>query len=211
MEESFFSLKTWHRNLRNNRANQVTLSRIISTSIGNVLLFHNAFPPVVLLLYSWNFISDFWDGMLARRNGPTDFGKALDPLADKYLFFSTSYFMWHSFQVPLIQEFYLPFFLKLLIGFDLLLLTIGILGIILELEVASNIFGQWKMGTECFIMGLWAIFYLTPPIRPYLLSSALLLTTFQILFLIATVLAFISLVVHSWTQGHQLLQRMKSH
>ncbi len=209
MEASFFSLKNiWHE-IRSNRANQITLSRIVSTSVGNILLYFDIFPPIVLILYAWNFASDALDGWLARIDGPSDFGKGFDPVADKYLFFSTAYFMWRSFQSPVISEFYLTTFLKALLCLDLSLLAFGLAGALLGLELASNWFGKKKMITECIIMGLWVIFYLTLPLRYYLYNSILVLTVFQILFLIAIPLAFLSLVLHFWDQRSIFWEKIK--
>lgn len=67
-------------------ANKLTLSRIILVapfvillSIGGEL---NSF--IALLIYSVAAVTDFFDGKIARKRGEvSDFGKYMDPLADK--------------------------------------------------------------------------------------------------------------------------------
>jgi CDP-diacylglycerol--glycerol-3-phosphate 3-phosphatidyltransferase len=71
-----------------NVPNQLTLSRLILTFFFLVALFLE-FPghtTVALALFVAASITDFYDGMIARRdNLITNFGILLDPLADKIL------------------------------------------------------------------------------------------------------------------------------
>ena len=71
-----------------NLANKLTLSRIGLTFIFMFFLFLKGFPAkvlalIVFILASW---TDFLDGFLAKkRNEISDFGKFMDPIADKML------------------------------------------------------------------------------------------------------------------------------
>ena len=71
-----------------NLPNKLTLSRLILTVFFLVALFIS-FPlntTVALVLFVAASITDFYDGMIARRdNLITNFGILLDPLADKIL------------------------------------------------------------------------------------------------------------------------------
>ena len=71
-----------------NTANKLTMLRVILIPVFLVLLylpipFHMAFALVIFILAS---VTDFIDGYIARHyNQVTDFGKFMDPLADKCL------------------------------------------------------------------------------------------------------------------------------
>ena len=71
-----------------NTANKLTMLRVILIPVFLVLLylpipFHRVFALVIFILAS---VTDFIDGYVARHyNQITDFGKFMDPLADKIL------------------------------------------------------------------------------------------------------------------------------
>ncbi len=71
-----------------NTPNKLTLIRIIATPLFMAALMIN-FPfhyAVALVLFIGASLTDMWDGKLARKyNLVTNFGKFLDPLADKML------------------------------------------------------------------------------------------------------------------------------
>jgi len=71
-----------------NIANKLTLLRIVLTFVFMFFLFgHSLWAKVVaFLIFIFAALSDFFDGRLAhRRNMVTDFGKLMDPIADKIL------------------------------------------------------------------------------------------------------------------------------
>ena len=71
-----------------NLPNKLTISRIILTFVFMLLLFSKGVLPKVLALFIFLLASftDFLDGFLAKkRNEITDFGKLMDPIADKIL------------------------------------------------------------------------------------------------------------------------------
>ena len=71
-----------------NTANKLTLSRVIMIPLFLVVLYLG-FPNsqyVALAIFILASITDFVDGYIARHcNQVTDFGKFMDPLADKCL------------------------------------------------------------------------------------------------------------------------------
>ena len=74
-----------------NLANKLTLSRIGLTFIFMFFLFLKGFPAKVaaLLVFTLAAWTDFLDGFLAKkRNEISDFGKFMDPIADKVLVIS---------------------------------------------------------------------------------------------------------------------------
>lgn len=71
-----------------NIANRLTVSRIILTFVFMFFLFcHGLWAKVLsLAIFTFAALSDFFDGWFAqRKNMVTDFGKLMDPVADKIL------------------------------------------------------------------------------------------------------------------------------
>ena len=71
-----------------NLANRLTMSRILLTFVFMFFLFcQGLWPKVIsLVVYLLAALSDLLDGMIAqRRNMVTDFGRLMDPIADKIL------------------------------------------------------------------------------------------------------------------------------
>jgi CDP-diacylglycerol---glycerol-3-phosphate 3-phosphatidyltransferase len=72
--------------------NIITLIRIAFTPVIALLPFIEGYWPklICFVVFIVAAVSDIWDGHLARsRNEVTDFGKLLDPIADKLLLFAT--------------------------------------------------------------------------------------------------------------------------
>ena len=71
-----------------NWSNRLTLSRVFLAFIMTVFLSFPSIPfgnTLGLLAFILAAITDYWDGVLARRHGITVFGQLMDPLADKVL------------------------------------------------------------------------------------------------------------------------------
>jgi len=71
-----------------NIANKLTVLRIILTFVFMFFLFgHSLWMKVLsLAIFTFAALSDFFDGRIAqRKNMVTDFGKLMDPIADKIL------------------------------------------------------------------------------------------------------------------------------
>ena len=71
-----------------NLANKITLFRVICIPVFILLMYLEgpAMAWAALVVYVLGSISDFVDGYVARKyNMITDFGKFMDPLADKML------------------------------------------------------------------------------------------------------------------------------
>lgn len=71
-----------------NLANRLTMSRILLTFVFMFFLFCHGLLPKILSLVAFSLaaLSDLLDGMIAqRRNMVTDFGRLMDPIADKIL------------------------------------------------------------------------------------------------------------------------------
>jgi len=71
-----------------NLANRITMSRILLTFVFMFFLFCHGliFKVLSLVVFILAALSDWFDGMIAqRRNMITDFGRLMDPIADKIL------------------------------------------------------------------------------------------------------------------------------
>ncbi|MDD4908661.1 MAG: CDP-diacylglycerol--glycerol-3-phosphate 3-phosphatidyltransferase [Candidatus Omnitrophica bacterium] len=74
-----------------NLANRITMLRIVLTFVFMFFLFCEGLTAKVLSLFIFILaaLSDFYDGWLAHKNNMvTDFGKLMDPIADKILVLS---------------------------------------------------------------------------------------------------------------------------
>jgi CDP-diacylglycerol--glycerol-3-phosphate 3-phosphatidyltransferase len=72
--------------------NLITVGRIVLAPLVSILLFVPTFTARFLawILFLIAAVSDLWDGYLARKHGwVSDFGKLVDPLADKLLLVCT--------------------------------------------------------------------------------------------------------------------------
>lgn len=75
-----------------NLPNTITSIRVALAPVVAILLLQQTFQPRLLafLVFLLAGISDLWDGQLARRREQiTDFGKIVDPVADKLLVLAT--------------------------------------------------------------------------------------------------------------------------
>ena len=71
-----------------NLPNKLTLARIIMVPFF-IAAFITGYYPVSLILFCAASVTDYFDGKIAReRNLVTNFGKIMDPLADKILVYS---------------------------------------------------------------------------------------------------------------------------
>src|SRR3954471_1098211 len=77
---------------RSTLPNAITVARIVMAPVVGYLLFVPTFTArfVGWLLFLVAAFSDLWDGHLARKNNwISDFGKLVDPIADKLLLVCT--------------------------------------------------------------------------------------------------------------------------
>ena len=134
-------------------ANAISISRII-LSIPLVLLFEDisvgetgkywwAFGLIILII-----LTDFLDGYVARQADEiTNFGKLIDPVADKVCMMVVMIYLIITYQFP-----FLIFFITLVFR-DTFLIIIGVYLMFSQDEVfQSNRSGKWFMGMTAFMM-----------------------------------------------------------
>ena len=134
-------------------ANLISISRII-LSVPLIL-----FLDANMLLYAFIIIllivaSDFLDGYVARKADEiTNFGKLIDPVADKICMMIVAIYLIITFKLP-----FLLFFVILAVR-DTFLIIIGIYLVFSQEEVfQSNLSGKWFMGISTLMMALF-MFY----------------------------------------------------
>ena len=137
-------------------ANAISISRII-LSIPLVLLFEDisvgetgkywwAFGLIILII-----LTDFLDGYVARQADEiTNFGKLIDPVADKVCMMVVMIYLIITYQFP-----FLIFFITLVFR-DTFLIIIGVYLMFSQDEVfQSNQSGKWFMGITALMMTLF--------------------------------------------------------
>ena len=139
-------------------ANAISISRIFLT-IPLVLIFEDiahgmtgklwqAFVLIIIIV-----LTDFLDGYVARKAGEiTNFGKLIDPVADKVCMMVVLIYLIISYKLP-----FLLFFLILAIR-DIFLIIIGVYLMFSQEEVfQSNKSGKWFIGISALMMVLFLL------------------------------------------------------
>ena len=137
-------------------ANAISISRIF-LAIPLVLIFEDiangmneklwqAFALIIIIV-----LTDFLDGYVARKAGEiTNFGKLIDPVADKVCMMVVLIYLIISYKLP-----FLLFFLILGIR-DIFLIIIGVYLMFSQEEVfQSNRSGKWFIGISALMMVLF--------------------------------------------------------
>ena len=163
-----------------NIANKITMLRIVLTFI---FMFFLSFPfkgawvlwakVLSLVIFTFAALSDFFDGMIAnKKNMVTDFGKLMDPIADKVLVLTIIVVMILKNDIPL-------WLASFIIFRDIAILLGGILikklkGIVL----VSNYWGKWAVSAIALyiVMTITDISY--PEIILVVIVTALLTISF---------------------------------
>ena len=139
-------------------ANAISISRIF-LAIPLVLLFEDisvsetgkywwAFGLIIIIT-----LTDFLDGYVARKaDETTNFGKLIDPVADKVCMMVVMIYLIITYQFP-----FLIFFITLVIR-DIFLIIIGVYLMFSQEEVfQSNRSGKWFMGITALMMTLFLL------------------------------------------------------
>lgn len=178
-----------------NTPNKLTIARMIATPIFMAVMLIEAIPYryiIALILFAAASLTDMIDGKMARKyNLVTDFGKFLDPLADKML--TTSAYLGFIFMyrdTPYAWQFVAIVFIVLFREFMVssLRLVTATSGVV----VAANMWG--KMKTVSQMVGIVFALFAYVLIGDFGIVSLkpVLDTVIAVLFWISTVLCVIS-------------------
>jgi len=163
-------------------ANAISISRIFLT-IPLVLIFEDiahgmigklwqAFVLIIIIV-----LTDFLDGYVARKAEEiTNFGKLIDPVADKVCMMVVLIYLIISYKLP-----FLIFFLTLAIR-DIFLIIIGVYLMFSQEEVfQSNRSGKWFIGISALMMVLF-LFKNPLNIPSYILWTSYLISSLLFMF-----------------------------
>ena len=163
-------------------ANAISISRIFFT-IPLVLIFEDiahgmteklwqAFMLIIVIV-----LTDYLDGYVARKAEEiTNFGKLIDPVADKVCMMVVLIYLIISYKLP-----FLIFFLTLAIR-DIFLIIIGVYLMFSQEEVfQSNRSGKWFIGISALMMVLF-LFKNPLNIPSYILWTSYLISSLLFMF-----------------------------
>ena len=130
-------------------ANLISISRILF-AIPLVYTLSNNLYDISIAIIIYIFFSDMIDGYIARKsNQITDFGKLIDPVADKICMMVVLIYLIFEFKIRMP---FLIYFFVLSIR-DLYLITVGIYLMHKQSEVfESNKSGKWFMAISAIMM-----------------------------------------------------------
>lgn len=182
-------------------ANIVTCVRIVFIPVFMVLaelsciqagaLYDPVLAPAACLLYILLSLTDKLDGYLARsRNQITDFGKFLDPIADKLLVFS-------ALLILLEQEFVGVWVVFIILLREFLVSALRMVAGAKGVVIAADTLGKWKTAvTMIALCGYFIAIALASAGAVYL--AAYLLLAAHALIILAVVLTVVSGVQYFW-------------
>lgn len=127
-----------------NLANKITMFRIFLLPIFVISCYYDQSGISSLLIFLLGTFSDFLDGYVARKyNMITDFGKFIDPIADKILVLS-------AFIMFIDRGFVEPWVVIVVLFRELLISGFRMLAAKKNISIAADIFGKLKTTTQFF-------------------------------------------------------------
>ncbi len=173
-------------------ANQITALRIILLPLPLFLIYGNTLCRIIaLVIFTILGLTDYLDGVMARRYGVTPLGRLLDPIADKIFLAVTA--------VPLVDLGMLPIWIVWLIFFREFLIT-EMRRFMTPDKKGLRVTELAKLKTTIQMIGMGLI----------LLNSTFPDKLITISFLSGLFLATIFLAVAMWAKGQEITQRVKS-
>ena len=216
-----------------NLPNKITISRVIIIAVMIIVLFTleivGIFVPSFRLepLWGTNFnivhlvvcgvfviaaATDWLDGYLARKNNQvTDFGKFMDPLADKLLVNSILIFLCapQSYSaIPYGDQYLIPVFLVIImLARDIAVDGLRLIAVTRKRVIAANVFGKMKTVAQMvtipvLLLGGFPFSYFDSSWPQYLQIGTILL-------IITTIISVLSGTIY-FIQNHSVLKEQKN-
>ncbi|WP_294551437.1 CDP-diacylglycerol--glycerol-3-phosphate 3-phosphatidyltransferase [uncultured Pseudoflavonifractor sp.] len=154
-----------------NTANKLTLSRVVMIPLFLVVLYLG-FPfsqYVALAIFILASVTDFVDGYIARHcNQVTDFGKFMDPLADKLLVMAAMLWFVESGRFP-------AWALLIVIAREFAVTALRLIAV----ERGRVIAAAWsgKVKTASTMVGICVMFLFPNPVLDAVVMAVIVLTT----------------------------------
>lgn len=154
-----------------NTANKLTLLRVFLIPVFLIILYLG-FPfseYVALVIFIVASITDFVDGYIARRRGQvTDFGKFMDPLADKLLVMAALVWLVSQGRFP-------AWALLVIITREFAVTALRLIAV----EGGKVIAAGWsgKVKTASTMVGICLLFLINTPTVNFLVMAVIILTT----------------------------------
>lgn len=127
----------------------LTAIRVAAIPIIFVLIIvgNNFFLWVALFIYLFACLTDYWDGALARYSGiSTDFGKLLDPIADKMLVSSVLVALVSMNRAE-------AFITAILISREFAVSGLRSIAVVKGIVIAASSGGKWKTALQMVSLG----------------------------------------------------------
>lgn len=157
-----------------NLPNTITITRILLVPVFLTLLGYRMYD-YALYIFVLASLSDMFDGLLARRNDQrTEFGRVLDPVADKFMLVTSFLFFAYLGLVP-------AWLAIVVISRDVIVVTGTVILYFLTgaLTVEPSRFGKWAIALQftllCYVL-LNKNYGFLPGIRGMLLLAVVSLT-----------------------------------
>ena len=166
-----------------NTANKLTLCRVVMIPIFIVLLYlefagHLWVALAVFILAS---VTDFVDGYVARHyDQVTDFGKFMDPLADKLLVCSAMICMIELNRLP-------AWFVIIIIGREFIISGFRLIAAENGIVIAANYWGKFKTASQMIMIILLILHF-----------DGIFVTLEQLFIWLSLALTIISLITYIW-------------
>ena len=168
-----------------NTPNKLTVARMIIVPFLVVFLLTgwggDANRYISLALFVVASVTDWFDGYLARKNNlVTNFGKFMDPLADKLLVCSAMICMIELNRLP-------AWFVIIIIGREFIISGFRLIAAENGIVIAANYWGKFKTASQMFMIILLILHF-----------DGIFVTLEQLFIWLSLALTIISLITYIW-------------